>query len=90
MTIRIPEDIDLCKEATADEQRQAVTSLGITIREGETPVRAWLRAMHEENGLANQIPIHPALVDQMEGQGVSFIMWLFTEEDIRKSGKRVR
>lgn len=35
--------------------------LGIERREGETALGAYVRAMHEENGLAPQLPAHPAI-----------------------------
>jgi hypothetical protein len=42
---------------------RALARLGITPREGETPLNAWCRVMAEENGLPVQIPAHKAIAD---------------------------
>lgn len=57
-------------------KRKAVEQLGITIREGETPLQAWMRAMHEENELPYSQPAHRAISDAViQNAGPFRFMW---------------
>ena len=49
--------------------------MGIAGNQG-TPMEAYLRAMHEENGLPYSMPAHPAIADALGVDGFRFLWWL--------------
>ena len=40
-----------------------LTKLGITLQPGEIPLDAWIRHLHQINGLEYQKPAHPEITD---------------------------
>jgi hypothetical protein len=57
---------------------RVLQSMGITRKEGEKPIEAWLRAMAEENGLPFSLPVVPELREAVKGspQAMRFLFWL--------------
>lgn len=54
---------------------KVLANLGITRRDGESYLDAWLRAMAEENGLPVGRPAHRALVDAIMFSSAQKFVW---------------
>ena len=71
--------LELARGGRADETElkyRVLAKLGITDRQ-DTPLKTYLKAMHEENGLPFSLPAHPAITNAvMEGGAFKFFWWL--------------
>ena len=68
----------LGKNPLNETKDKVLKFLGITKKEGEKPIEAWLRAMAEENGLPVSRPVVPELREAVEEfpQAMRFLFWL--------------
>lgn len=56
---------------------RAVEKLGGTVADGEEPVDAWGRYIHEINGLEFSKPYHPAIVNAIRSNAEAYRFFFF-------------
>lgn len=56
---------------------KALANLGIKRQAHENHLMAWMRVMHEENGLAPERPAHPRIANAvLQSEASRFMWWL--------------